>query len=206
MDRLQSLEPLVARTQVIEATQQLRRHQRGTRRARLLNEQRKSFRIEPPQHHRGAGEQVRHQDHLRDRPERPHVEKDAVAADLETKDGVARDRHQVAMPQHRRLGRAGRAAGEIEGREIVAVALRRRPVGGPRQQRLVIVAETIAGAGAADADDVPEALDLIGEPGHGRRERGVRDQCRWRRRSAAAPSIPRRSGGDRAAPARSPPT
>ena len=47
MDRLQSLEPLVARTQVIEATQQLRRHQRRTRRARLLNEQRKSFRIEP---------------------------------------------------------------------------------------------------------------------------------------------------------------
>ena len=48
----------------------------------------------------------------------------------------------------------------------------------PRQQRLVIVAETIAGAVAADADDVPEALDLIGEPSHGWRERSVRDQCR----------------------------
>ena len=106
---------------------------------------------------------MRHQDHLRDRPERPHVEEDAVAADVETVDGVVRDRHQVAMPQHRRFGRAGRAAAEIERREIVAVALGQRPIGGPRQQRLVIVAET-SPSRAADADDVPEAFDLAGEP------------------------------------------
>ena len=89
--------------------------------------------------------------------------------------------HQVSVLQHRGFGRTGRAAGEIEGCEIAAVARRQRLLGCPPQQRLVVVARTIARTVAADPNNVPEALDLAGEPGHRRRERGVRDQCRGAR-------------------------
>ena len=62
--------------------------------------------------------------------------------------------------------------------EIAAVSWRRRLLVCPPQQLLVVVARTIARTVAADPNNVPETLDLAGEPGHRRRERDVRDQCR----------------------------
>ena len=81
------------------------------------------------QHHRRAGEQMRHQDHLRDGPERADVQEHSVAADVETMDGVVGNGQKIAVPQHRGLRRACRAAAEIERCKIVAIASRQRLFG-----------------------------------------------------------------------------
>ncbi len=118
---------------------------------------------------------MRHQNHLRDRPERTHVEEDASGIDGKAVDGVARNRREVAMAQHDRLGRAGGAAAEVQGREILAVDRRLRLGGSLLQQCLV--GEILATA--ADHNNVSEAFDLGGEPRDLLGERRMRDQDRY---------------------------
>ena len=144
MDRLQAIEPLVAGTQVIEAAHELGRHQRGAPRAGLLHESGERLRIEPAQHDRRPREQVRHQDHLRDRPQRPHGEETLSLAmpkpSMVLRATVIRLRCRsiaafgapVVPPLKLRLAR------------LVAIAIRRRPLGCPAPQVLVGEAGTAA--------------------------------------------------------------
>ena len=67
-------------SQMIEPAHELRRHQRRPRGAGLRDARGQRFGIgAAAQHHGGAGEQMRHHDDLRDRPERTHVQEDGVA-------------------------------------------------------------------------------------------------------------------------------
>ena len=140
---------------MIETAYELRRHERGARRTSLRDKRRKSLGIEAAQDHRRTGEQVRHEDDLRDRPKRADIEKHRIAGDVEALRGSNRDRKKVAVLQHDGLRRPRRAAAEIERGERLAIDRRKRPFGGSIEQRLVV--ETRA---AADGNDVAQALDL----------------------------------------------
>ena len=124
---------------------------------------------------------MRHQDHLRDRPERPYVQEHRVARDIEALDGVRRHRHEIAMPQHDRLGRAGGAAAEIQRREIVAVAIRQRSVGRFFQERFVGESRSLADENdrTKQFDIRRQRLDLVGKGRmrHQRADAGALQQC-----------------------------
>ena len=74
--------------------------------------------IEPlAEHDRGAGGEMRHHDHLRDRPERAHIEKHIVRGDAECTDSVVENRAEIAVPQRDAYRRAGGAAAVVQRRQ-----------------------------------------------------------------------------------------
>src|SRR2546422_8142660 len=99
---------------------------------------------------------MRHDNHLSDRPEWANVQEQGVAPDVEAMNGALRDGQKIAMPQYGGFRRTGRAAAEIERREILAIAFGQRLFGRFFQERLIIKADA-----RPDTDDVIEALDVI---------------------------------------------
>jgi hypothetical protein len=138
IDRLQSLEPRIACIQMVEPAHELGWHQRCPRRPGSHDTRRKLLGIETAsQDHCRTGEQMRHKNDLGDRPERTDIQKDGVAADIEALHRVLRDGQQISVAQHRGFRCAGRAAAEIECREIVALAVGQWLLRRLLQQRLV---------------------------------------------------------------------